>query len=81
MAPSTSYSNCWQRGGKSIRGLGSAVGGGAVGRAATVAAYAYGEERGAAAAMVNEGQLPWGLVEIRGKMGPMVIADMGQISN
>ena len=34
---------------------------------------------GAAAAVVNEGELPWGLVEIRDKMGPTVIVDMGQI--
>ena len=51
------------------------------GRVASAAAYACGEDRGAAVAMVNEGELPWGLVEIRGKMGPTVIADMGQISS
>ena len=40
------------------------------GQAALAAACACGEERGTAVAVVNEGELPWGLVEIRGKMGP-----------
>ena len=57
-APSTSYSNCWQRGGKSSSGLGSAVGGGVTGRVASAAAYACGEERGVAVAVVNDGELP-----------------------
>ena len=68
--------------GKSSSWLGSAVGDDVVGRATSVAACACGKERGGVvAAVVNEGELPWGLVEIRGKMDPTVIADMGQISS